>query len=118
MDVVNETILPDGSWFGPKPGTNRWENPWLTMGLDENGFPKYIVKAFEISTKYAPNVKLVYNQNAGMQKPMWDRLKETILYQFNLMELKMKKMNLIFFIFLEIISKLYLIVSLKKLKMI
>ena len=50
------------------------------MGLDENGFPKYIVKAFEISTKYAPNVKLVYNQNAGMQKPMWDRLKETILY--------------------------------------
>jgi iduronate 2-sulfatase len=80
MDVVNETILPDGSWFGPKPGTNRWENPWLTMGLDENGFPKYIVKAFEISTKYAPNVKLVYNQNAGMQKPMWDRLKETILY--------------------------------------
>ena len=80
MDVVNETILPDGSWFGPKPGTNRWENPWLTMGLDENGFPKYIVKAFEISTKYAPNVKLVYNQNAGMQKPMWDKLKETILY--------------------------------------
>ena len=80
MDVVNETILPDGSWFGPKPGTDLWENPWLTMGLDENGFPKYIVKAFEISTKYAPNVKLVYNQNAGMQKPMWDKLKETILY--------------------------------------
>ena len=26
MDVVNETILPDGSWFGPKPGTNSWEN--------------------------------------------------------------------------------------------
>ena len=80
MDVVNETILPDGSWFGPKPGTNSWENPWLTMGLDENGFPKYIVKAFEIATKNAPNVKLVYNQNAGMQKTMWNKVKETILY--------------------------------------
>ena len=80
MDVVNETILTDGTWFGPKPGTNSWENPWLTIGLDENGFPNYIVKAFEIATKYAPNVKLVYNQNAGMQKPMWDKVKETILY--------------------------------------
>jgi GH35 family endo-1,4-beta-xylanase len=80
MDVVNETILSDGSWFGPKPGTNSWENPWLTMGLDDNGFPKYIVKAFEIATDHAPNVKLVYNQNAGMQKPMWDKVKETILY--------------------------------------
>jgi GH35 family endo-1,4-beta-xylanase len=83
MDVVNETILPDGSWFGPKPGTDRWENPWLTMGLDENGVPNYIVKAFEIATKHAPNVKLVYNQNAGMQKPMWDKVKETILYLRN-----------------------------------
>jgi GH35 family endo-1,4-beta-xylanase len=80
MDVVNETILPDGSWFGPKPGVNSWENPWLTMGLDENGFPKYIVKAFEIATEHAPNVKLVYNQNAGMQKPMWNKVKETIIY--------------------------------------
>ena len=80
MDVVNETILPDGSWFGPKPGTNSWENPWLSMGLNEEGFPNYIVKAFEIATQYAPNVKLVYNQNAGMQKPMWNRVKETILY--------------------------------------
>ena len=83
MDVVNETILPDGSWFGPKPGTDRWENPWLTMGLDENGIPNYIVKAFEIATKHAPNVKLVYNQNAGMQKPIWDKVKETILYLRN-----------------------------------
>ena len=58
MDVVNETILPQGSWFGPKPGTDRWENPWLTMGLDENGFPKYIVKAFEISTKYLMKIRV------------------------------------------------------------
>ncbi|MAR98326.1 MAG: hypothetical protein CMP80_04230 [Formosa sp.] len=80
MDVVNETVLPDGDWFGPKKGTNLWENPWLKMGLDENGFPNYIVKAFEIATEYAPNVKLVYNQNGGMQKPMWNKIKNTILY--------------------------------------
>jgi GH35 family endo-1,4-beta-xylanase len=80
MDVVNETILPNGDWFGPKKGTNLWENPWLKMGLDSNGFPNYIVKAFEIATEHAPNVKLVYNQNAGMQEPMWDKVKETILY--------------------------------------
>ena len=50
------------------------------MGLDENGYPLYILKAFEIATKYATNIKLVYNQNAGMQTQMWDKLKETILY--------------------------------------
>ena len=80
MDVVNETILPDGKWFGPKEGTEKWENPWLQMGLDENGYPLYILKAFEIATKHAPNIKLVYNQNAGMQTEMWDKVKETILY--------------------------------------
>ncbi|WP_228852990.1 endo-1,4-beta-xylanase [Aegicerativicinus sediminis] len=80
MDVVNETILADGSWFGPKKGTHQWENPWLTMGLDENGYPLYILKAFEIATKHATNIKLVYNQNVGMETPMWDKVKETILY--------------------------------------
>ena len=80
MDVVNETILPNGDWFGPKKGTHLWENPWLTMGLDKNGYPIYIVRAFEIANEHAPNVKLVYNHNFGMQKPMWDKLKETILY--------------------------------------
>ena len=80
MDVVNETILANGKWFGPKKGTDKWENPWLKMGLDENGYPLYILKAFEIATKYATNIKLVYNQNAGMQTQMWDKLKETILY--------------------------------------
>ena len=80
MDVVNETILADGSWFGPKKGTNQWENPWLKMGLDENGYPLYILKAFEIATKHAPNIKLVYNQNVGMETPMWNKVKETILY--------------------------------------
>ena len=80
MDVVNETILPNGTWFGPKKGTDKWENPWLKMGLDENGYPLYILKAFEIATKHATNIKLVYNQNAGMQTEMWNKLKETILY--------------------------------------
>jgi len=80
MDVVNETILANGSWFGPKPGTDLWENPWLHMGLDKNGYPLYILKAFEIATKFAPNIKLVYNQNAGMETPMWDKVKKTILY--------------------------------------
>lgn len=80
MDVVNETILSDGNWFGPKPGVDQWENPWLQMGLDENGYPKYILKAFEIATKHATNIQLVYNQNSGMDEVMWDKVKETILY--------------------------------------
>ena len=80
MDVVNETILADGTWFGPLTGTNQWENPWLNMGLDKNGYPLYILKAFEIATKHAPNIKLIYNQNVGMEDVMWDKVKETILY--------------------------------------
>ena len=80
MDVVNETVLPDGDWFGPKKGTNLWENPWLKMGLDENGFPNYIVKAFEIATELAPNISLVFNQNAGFQPRLWDKLKKSIKY--------------------------------------
>ena len=80
MDVVNETILPNGKWFGPKRGTNKWENPWLKIGLDANGFPLYILKAFEIATKYATNIKLVYNHNAGLESVMWDKVKKTILY--------------------------------------
>ena len=80
MDVVNETVLPNGEWFGPKKGTSSWENPWLKMGLDSNGFPNYILKSFEIATKNATNIKLVYNHNAGMQPKMWNKVKETILY--------------------------------------
>ena len=80
MDVVNETVLPNGKWFGPKKGNTLWENPWLKMGLDSNGFPNYILKSFEIATKHATNIKLVYNHHAGMQPKMWDKVKETILY--------------------------------------
>lgn len=80
MDVVNETILADGTWFGPAPGTDQWENPWLKMGFDENGYPLYILKAFEIATKNATNIQFVYNQNVGMETKMWDKVKETVLY--------------------------------------
>lgn len=80
MDVVNETVLTNGEWFGPKPGNDKWENPWLQLGLDKNGYPNYIVKAFEIATNYATNKKLIFNQNGGMQKEMWDKVKRTILY--------------------------------------
>ncbi len=80
MDVVNETVLSNGKWHGPKPGIDKWENPWLKIGLDENGFPLYILKAFEIATKHAPNVKLVFNQNAGMEDKMWNKIKKTVLY--------------------------------------
>ncbi len=80
MDVVNETILRNGEWFGPKKGTHQWENPWLKIGLNEDGYPLYILKAFKIATTHAPNLKLVYNQNVGMETPMWDKVKETVLY--------------------------------------
>ncbi|GIR98034.1 MAG: hypothetical protein CM15mP101_04040 [Flavobacteriaceae bacterium] len=54
-----------------------WENPWTQIGLNDDGFPIYIVKAFEIANKYAPNVKLVYNHNGGMERKMWEKVLET-----------------------------------------
>ena len=81
MDVVNETVAKDGKWFGPKPGVKQWENPWLKIGLNKDGIPIYIVKAFEIATKYAdPNIKLVYNQHLTMDPKVWERVKSTVLY--------------------------------------
>ena len=54
MDVVNETVDPrSGEWFGPKPGTDKWENPWTILGFDEAvAFrpPLYIKMAFEMSS--------------------------------------------------------------------
>ena len=80
MDVVNETVLRNGNWFAEKPGNNQWENPWTQIGINDDGFPKYIVKSFEIANKNAPNVKLVYNHNGGMEKVMWEKIMETISY--------------------------------------
>jgi len=79
MDVVNETIEPDGTWFKDKPGVDLWENPWVKMGYNADGIPKYITKAFSIANKYAPNKSLVYNQHGGMQPEMWEKVKETIV---------------------------------------
>lgn len=80
MDVVNETVERTGDWFKDKPGTDKWENPWVKMGYDKNGVPNYITKAFQIANKYATNISLVYNQHGGMEPVMWERVKRTILY--------------------------------------
>ena len=80
MDVVNETITPDGNWFEEKPGVTLWENPWEQIGRDENDVPVYITKAFEIANKYATKKSLVFNQHGGMEPKMWEKVKETILY--------------------------------------
>ena len=80
MDVVNETITTTGKWFGEKAGDDKWENPWKQIGMNEDGVPIYICKAFEIADEYAKNVKLIFNQHGGMEVEMWDKVKETILY--------------------------------------
>lgn len=65
LDVINETILEDGSWHMPKEGSERYENPWGAIGLDNDAqkTPLYISKAFEIATKYCGGIKLLINQN-------------------------------------------------------
>ncbi len=82
MDVVNETVETNGSWFGPKPEVHIWENPWPQIGVDNdaNQTPLYITRAFEIANQYAPDISLVYNQHGLMEPVMWERVKETILY--------------------------------------
>jgi GH35 family endo-1,4-beta-xylanase len=82
MDVVNETVEKDGSWHGDIPGTGGWENPWVKMGYnnDPDRTPLYIIKAFQIATENAPDIKLIYNQNNQLQVPMWEKVKSTILY--------------------------------------
>ena len=80
MDVVNETITPEGFWFEEKPGVEQWENPWEQIGRDKNDVPLYITKAFQIANKHATNKSLVFNQHGGMEPKMWNKVKETILY--------------------------------------
>ena len=81
MDVVNETVLRNGSWFAEKPGNTKWENPWTQIGINEDGYPKYIVRAFEIANKHAPNVKLVFNHNGGMEKVMGKGYRNYCLFE-------------------------------------
>lgn len=83
MDVVNETVTDKGEWFGPKPGTVKWENPWTTIGFDDAHPlrpPLYIKRAFEIATKHAGPIKLLINQHAGMQPAMWEKIKGLVGY--------------------------------------
>jgi len=82
LDVVNEIALEDGSWFGPRPGTDLWENPWFLIGQDDdpNQTPLYVKQAFAIANEHAPDLKLILNNHchpgtAGMQK-----VKQTIEY--------------------------------------
>lgn len=83
MDVVNETVLANGTWHGPRPGTDRWECPWEKIGRDgdANKTPSYIRMAFEIAAEHAPDLKLVYNQNAGPEHgTCWEKIKATVGY--------------------------------------
>lgn len=83
IDVVNETVSREGEWFGPRPGTDKWENPWPKMGYDDSHRlkpPRYIKLAFEIATKHAPNTKLIVNQHGGMEGPAWNKIKKLVKY--------------------------------------
>lgn len=91
LDVVNETIDKDGSWLGPKPGVNKWENPWLKIGIETNisstypilhqdGVPLYIIQAFEIANQHGSDLKLIINQHTLIEFRAAEKLKELALY--------------------------------------
>jgi GH35 family endo-1,4-beta-xylanase len=83
LDVVNETIAPDGSWFGPKKGVDLWENPWTIIGYDQSHDlkpPLYISKAFKIANEFAPDIKLIVNQHGQFEPEVWEKMKELIRY--------------------------------------
>ncbi|AAZ26213.1 endo-1,4-beta-xylanase [Colwellia psychrerythraea] len=91
LDVVNETITEQGTWFGPKPGVTAWENPWTKIGfitdisdkfplLQKLGVPKYIVQAFEIANEHAPNLTLVLNQHRMTSPKSIALMKELVMY--------------------------------------
>ncbi|CAA6678862.1 MULTISPECIES: endo-1,4-beta-xylanase [unclassified Lentimonas] len=84
MDVVNETVEPKtGEWFGPKPGTDKWENPWTILGFDETvpmRPPQYIKMAFEIANEHAPNTKLIINQHGKMESGAWGKVCGLVYY--------------------------------------
>ncbi len=83
LDVVNETVSSDGTWFGPKAGTDKWENPWTIIGFDESSEirpPLYIKKAFEIANENAPDLKLIINQHGGFEAVVWGKIKKLVAY--------------------------------------
>ena len=82
LDVVNETLNSDGSWFGPKEGTSSWENPWPIMGYEEFEDldpPVYIRRAFEVATDYCSNFKFIINQHTDSEES-WSKLKDLVSY--------------------------------------
>ena len=84
LDVVNETIdKQTGDWFGPRPGTDKWENPWPKIGYDESHDlrpPLYIKKAFEVANQYAPDIKQIINQHGALEKHSWNKMKALVSY--------------------------------------
>lgn len=83
IDVVNETVLSNGKWHGPKKGADKWECPWTAIGYDNEHPlkpPLYIKMAFEIANKHAPNTNLIINQHGGMEEPMWEKIKALVPY--------------------------------------
>lgn len=97
MDVVNEVIAVQkvkdpianynvGDWFGPRQGVDKWENPWPIMGYDsesELNVPLYIDRAFEISNRYAPNIKQIINQHGDFEDIVWEKMKKLVSYLRN-----------------------------------
>ena len=84
LDVVNETIdKTTGDWFGPKPGTDKWENPWPKIGFDESHTlrpPLYIKQAFTLANQYAPDIKQIINQHGALEEVGWDKMKSLVAY--------------------------------------
>lgn len=90
MDVVNETALDDGSWFGPKEGTSSWQNPWPLIGYTKDipdqfphlgdSIPTYIIRAFELANEHGSNKKLIINQHGSMNDELWNKIKDLLLY--------------------------------------
>lgn len=82
LDVVNEIALDDGSWFGARPGTDLWENPWVKIGLDNDPeqTPLYIRQAFGIANEHAPDLKQIVNNHCHPGTAGMEKVKETILY--------------------------------------
>lgn len=94
IDVVNETIAVEdkedplgnvvaGEWFGPRFGTDKWENPWPKIGFDEKSdikVPLYIDRAFELANKYAPNLKYVINEHGAFEENVWQKMRLLVHY--------------------------------------
>ncbi len=104
LDVVNETIatktitddvfadVDAGDWFGPREGTDKWQNPWVTIGsdTDEKQVPLYIDMAFEIANQYAPDIKQIINQHGDFEEVVWN---DTMKYLVEYLEAKGRRID-------------------------